>query len=125
MGGTSVEPAAVGHGEIRAYQDHLAFIGWQPKGQHLAEEWPDLARRQIDNRAHLAADELIGPVMAGDLSGRCFLPDLVAKIDPELYRRLPGLRECLSIGDAAYPYVDFLEVGQGCDWSAGVGHGVA
>ena len=73
LGATSCrlkQPAAVRHLALdRAEHDRALLVG-KAERQHLRHELADLARREIDDRQHLAADQRLGRIVFGDLRRR-------------------------------------------------------
>jgi hypothetical protein len=87
----SVQPAALRHGKIRSDKNDLPVGIRKPQHQHVGNERADLSRRQIDDSGHLATEEGVRRVVAGNLCRGFALADVGAKVDPELDRRFPCL----------------------------------
>src|SRR5436309_11674850 len=90
-------------------QDDLASFVVGAEHQHLRDERADLLRREVDDRDHPPADQLLGPVVDRDLRARALDAER-AEVDPEAVRRTPRLGARASVGDDTHPHVDLLEV---------------
>src|SRR5205807_10209744 len=72
------ELASVRNLLVRHDQHDRAIAVGKAERQHLGHELADLARREIDDRRHLATDQAFGCVMHGELGGGFLEADLGA-----------------------------------------------
>ena len=89
--------------------DGTVRIG-EAQRQDLREELTDLARGEVHHRGDLPADQILRPVMFGDLGAGALGADGRTKIDDELDRRFPRLGERLGGDHRADPDVDGEEL---------------
>lgn len=84
---TSLKQArTVRHDTIGREQHHLAALIRKAESQHFRPEFPDLARRKIDDRGHLSAEECRRLIVACDLCARVLHADTGSEVYPHLYR---------------------------------------
>ena len=106
------QPAAVRHLALNRRQHHRALVVGEAERQHLRHELADLARREVDDRRHLPADQRLRAIVFGDLRRRFLDADLGPEIDLQLERRLARLRKRLGLDDGAGADVDAIEIGK-------------
>src|SRR5690625_876696 len=109
----SEQPAAVRHRHCRSDQNHLTLLVRKAQHQHLTDEFPDLLRRKVDDARDLPPDEASRIIVFGDLRRGAPLADLRTEIDPELERRLAGLRIGFGPNDGPSTDVYLEEVIEG------------
>src|SRR3954451_15410856 len=121
--GGSVEPAAVRDRALDGDQDDVAVGVGEAQDQDLGEHLRDLARREVDDRGDLAADEVLGAVVLDELGRAGLQPRLGPEVDDEavggLARRLVRSR----LDDGADANVDLEEVVEGDGHAAASGAG--
>ena len=113
------ELAAVRHLLVRHDQHDGAIAVGEAQRQHLRHELADLARREVDHRSDLAADQAFRRVVHRELGRRFLEADLGPEIDLEPERWLARALQRLGGAHGADADVDLGEV------VVGDGHGTS
>src|SRR5215510_7134124 len=111
--GRSKQPAAVRHRPVKADEHDLAGVVGEAQSEDLRHELADLARREIDHRGDLAANQLCGLIVPGDLRRAFLHADLRAEVDLQLDGRLARPVQRLGGDNGADSDVNLEEVVEG------------